>query len=159
MPTHDVSTYFSSIVYICVFMCFMCRCICVCVCDAGGGKTTQVKILAGELEPTAGELVKSSKDLRVSFLRQEFVDELVMERSLKDELVSVFVDEAKILSELQACEVSSWPRILRNSIIVETDIDCSTTIHKDAVAHTPAHPLFDLCRQVYVCRARISLDV
>lgn len=73
----------------------------------GGGKTTQVKILAGDLQPTAGEVVKSSKDLRVAFLRQEFVDELVMERSLKEELTSVFTEEAGILSGLQACEVSA----------------------------------------------------
>ncbi|CAM9204206.1 unnamed protein product [Ectocarpus sp. 8 AP-2014] len=70
----------------------------------GGGKTTQVKILAGDLEPTAGEVIKSSKDLRVAFLRQEFVDELVMERSLKDELISVFTEEADILAALQRCE-------------------------------------------------------
>lgn len=72
----------------------------------GGGKTTQVKILAGEIEPTAGEVVKSSKDLRVAFLRQEFVDELVMERSLKEELTSVFVEETTILDGIAACEVS-----------------------------------------------------
>lgn len=71
----------------------------------GGGKTTQVKILAGDLEPTAGEVIKSSKELRVAFLRQEFVDELVMERSLKDELISVFTEEADILAALQRCEV------------------------------------------------------
>eukprot|EP00752_Nemacystus_decipiens_P018281 g16401.t1 len=70
----------------------------------GGGKTTQVKILAGDLEPTAGEVIKSSKDLRVAFLRQEFVDELLMERSLKEELISVFTEEAAILTALQECE-------------------------------------------------------
>lgn len=73
----------------------------------GGGKTTQMKILAGELEPTAGEVVKSSKDLRVAFLRQEFVDELVMERSLKDEMASVFTEGARLLRDLQQCEVRS----------------------------------------------------
>lgn len=78
-----------------------------CTSNIGGGKTTQVKILAGELQPTAGEVVKSSKDLRVAFLRQEFVDELVMERSLKDELISVFTEEAQVLAELQLCEVRS----------------------------------------------------
>ncbi len=71
----------------------------------GGGKTTQVKILAGDLEPTAGEVIKSSKDLSVAFLRQEFVDELVMERSLKEELISVFTEEAAVLAALQECEV------------------------------------------------------
>lgn len=72
----------------------------------GGGKTTQVKILAGDLQPTAGEVVKSAKDLRVAFLRQEFVDELVMARSLKEELISVFTEESAILTALQGCEVS-----------------------------------------------------
>lgn len=61
--------------------------------------------MAGDLEPTAGEVIKSSKDLRVAFLRQEFVDELVMERSLKEELISVFTEEAAILEALQGCEV------------------------------------------------------
>lgn len=83
-----------------------------CVLVAGGGKTTQVKILAGDLEPTAGEVIKSSKDLRVAFLRQEFVDELVMERSLKEELISVFTEEAATLAALQACEVCERPHLV-----------------------------------------------
>lgn len=68
-----------------------------------------MKILAGDLEPTAGEVIKSSKDLRVAFLRQEFVDELVMERSLKEELISVFTEEAATLAALQECEVCAPP--------------------------------------------------
>jgi hypothetical protein len=32
-------------------------------------------------------VVKSSNDLRISFLRQEFVDELVLSRTLKEELM------------------------------------------------------------------------
>ena len=67
----------------------------------GGGKTTQLKILDGELEPTAGDVVKSTSDLRVSVLRQEFVDELVMTRSLKEEFMSVFKEENEILSGLR----------------------------------------------------------
>ncbi|CAM9557427.1 unnamed protein product [Discosporangium mesarthrocarpum] len=70
----------------------------------GGGKTTQIKILAGDLQPTAGEVIKSAKDVRVAFLRQEFVDELVMERTLKEEMQSVFEEEAAILAALSACE-------------------------------------------------------
>lgn len=38
----------------------------------------------------AGEVVKSNRDMRIALLRQEFVDELIMERSLKDEFLSVF---------------------------------------------------------------------
>lgn len=58
----------------------------------------------GELEPTTGDVAKSSKDLRVAMLRQEFVDELVMDRTLKEEFMSVFVEETQILDDLRAAE-------------------------------------------------------
>jgi len=70
----------------------------------GAGKTTQLRILAGELEPTTGDVVKSSKDLRVAMLRQEFVDELVPTRTLKEEFMSVFEEENAILEDLRAVE-------------------------------------------------------
>ncbi len=37
----------------------------------GEGKSTQIRILAGDIEPTTGEIVKSSKGLRTALLRQE----------------------------------------------------------------------------------------
>ncbi len=37
----------------------------------GKGKTTQVRMLAGDIEPTTGEIVKSGKKLRTALLRQE----------------------------------------------------------------------------------------
>jgi ATPase subunit of ABC transporter with duplicated ATPase domains len=64
---------------------------------AGGGKTTMMRVLAEELEPTTGDLVKSSKSLRIAFLRQEFVDELDMNRGLKDELLASFTRENALL--------------------------------------------------------------
>lgn len=70
----------------------------------GAGKTTQLRILAGELEPTTGDVVKSSKDLRVAILRQEFIDELVLDRTLREELLSVFEKENKVLQELKEVE-------------------------------------------------------
>jgi len=66
----------------------------------GGGKTTQLRILSGELEATTGDIIKSSADLKLAFLRQEFVDELISTRTLKEELLSVFTEEAAILKEL-----------------------------------------------------------
>jgi ATPase subunit of ABC transporter with duplicated ATPase domains len=72
----------------------------------GSGKTTQIRILAGELEPTYGDVVKSSKDLRVAVLRQEFVDELIPERTLKEELLSVFATENAILEEIKETEAA-----------------------------------------------------
>jgi ATPase subunit of ABC transporter with duplicated ATPase domains len=73
-------------------------------CTTATGKTTQIRILAGELEPTTGDVVKSSKDLRVAVLRQEFVDELVPERTLQEEFMSVFAEENQILQDLKAAE-------------------------------------------------------
>ena len=70
----------------------------------GAGKTTQLRIMAGELEPTTGDVVKSSKTLRVAMLRQEFVDELVLTRTLREEMLSVFDEENKILQELKETE-------------------------------------------------------
>jgi len=70
----------------------------------GAGKTTQLRIMAGELEPTTGDVVKSSKDLRVAMLRQEFIDELVPMRTLKEEMMSVFEEENRILEEIKTNE-------------------------------------------------------
>eukprot|EP00980_Cylindrotheca_fusiformis_P014895 scaffold4062_cov137-Cylindrotheca_fusiformis.AAC.1 len=70
----------------------------------GAGKTTQLRILAGELEPTTGDVVKSSVDLRTAILRQEFVDELVKDRTLKEEFMSVFEEENRILQDMKETE-------------------------------------------------------
>ncbi|CAJ1948138.1 unnamed protein product [Cylindrotheca closterium] len=70
----------------------------------GAGKTTQLRILSGELEPTTGDVVKSSGSLRTAILRQEFVDELVKERTLKEEFISVFEEENQIIKDLKEVE-------------------------------------------------------
>ena len=70
----------------------------------GAGKTTQLRILAGELEPTAGDVVKSSKDLRVAMLRQEFIDEIDLTRTLREEFMAVFTEEADIMNSLREAE-------------------------------------------------------
>jgi ATPase subunit of ABC transporter with duplicated ATPase domains len=63
----------------------------------GGGKSTQLKILSGEIEPTTGDVIKSSPNLRIAFLRQEFIDQLNLQNSLRQELLSSFVEEQQIL--------------------------------------------------------------
>lgn len=70
----------------------------------GGGKTTQLRILAGEVEPTTGDVVKSSRNLRVAFLRQEFVDELVETNTLREELYTAFEEERALLKAISDCE-------------------------------------------------------
>ena len=60
--------------------------------------------MANKLESTTGDVVKSSGDLRTAMLRQEFVDELIKERTLKEEFMSVFVEENQIVSDLKDAE-------------------------------------------------------
>ncbi len=71
----------------------------------GAGKTSQLKVLAGIIEPTTGTVVKSSKNLRTAFLRQEFIDELVLTRQLKDELYASFEEEQQLLKDIAQCEI------------------------------------------------------
>jgi len=70
----------------------------------GAGKTTQLKILNNEMEPDVGNVIASKNGLRVSTLRQEFVDDLVMTRTLTEELMSGFIDEIKVMNDLEECE-------------------------------------------------------
>jgi len=70
----------------------------------GCGKTTMVRILAGDVEPTAGTIVKSSQSLRVAFLKQEFTDELVPSQTLRDEFKSVFGGALSTLAALADAE-------------------------------------------------------
>jgi len=58
----------------------------------GAGKTTQLRVLAGEVELDEGEIVRSSKDIKVAFLRQEFREELDEKRTLKEEMLSIFTE-------------------------------------------------------------------
>ncbi|EGB06701.1 hypothetical protein AURANDRAFT_28694 [Aureococcus anophagefferens] len=70
----------------------------------GGGKTTQLKVLAGELEPAGGDVVLSRADVKIAYLRQEFSESLDLARTLREELASVFVEEAAVLADLDAME-------------------------------------------------------
>ncbi|KAA8497333.1 ABC transporter F family member 2 [Porphyridium purpureum] len=53
----------------------------------GCGKSTQLKMIAGELEPSSGAVVRSSDRTRMAVLRQEFVEELDNCRTLGEELL------------------------------------------------------------------------
>ena len=51
----------------------------------GAGKSTQLKIINGEIEPTSGEVVRPNS-LKIAYLTQEF--EVVPSRTLREELRS-----------------------------------------------------------------------
>jgi ATP-binding cassette, subfamily F, member 3 len=53
----------------------------------GAGKSTQLKIIAGEMEPTAGEVIKPAS-LRIAYLTQEF--EVDPDRKVRDEFWRAF---------------------------------------------------------------------
>jgi ATP-binding cassette subfamily F protein 3 len=53
----------------------------------GAGKSTQLKIIAGEIEPTAGEVIRPSS-LHVAYLNQEF--DVDPTRTVREELWTVF---------------------------------------------------------------------
>lgn len=72
--------------------------------ENGCGKTTQLRVIAGLVETTSGEVVKSSSKTKASFLRQEFIDELDPTRTLREEFASAFVEEMKLLSDYEQCE-------------------------------------------------------
>jgi len=72
----------------------------------GAGKTTQLRVLAGELELDSGEIVKSSADIKVAFLRQEFREELRDDRSLRDEMLSVFSEVLSLRARYDEAEAA-----------------------------------------------------
>jgi ATP-binding cassette subfamily F protein 3 len=53
----------------------------------GAGKSTQLKIIAGEIEPTAGEIIRPSS-LHIAYLTQEF--EVDPSRTVREEFWTVF---------------------------------------------------------------------
>eukprot|EP00177_Eucheuma_denticulatum_P006286 GFKZ01011465.1.p1 GENE.GFKZ01011465.1~~GFKZ01011465.1.p1 ORF type:complete len:994 (-),score=231.79 GFKZ01011465.1:481-3462(-) len=72
--------------------------------ENGCGKTTQLRIIAGLMEPSSGEVLRSSERVKASFLRQEFVDELDPTRTLREEFYSAFSEESQLLREYNQCE-------------------------------------------------------
>ncbi len=63
----------------------------------GAGKTTQLKIIAGEIEPTSGQVVRPAS-LNIAYLTQEF--EVDPTRTVREEFWTVFVEANKIQESL-----------------------------------------------------------
>ncbi|WP_088893833.1 ABC-F family ATP-binding cassette domain-containing protein [Leptolyngbya ohadii] len=67
----------------------------------GAGKSTQLKIIAGEMEPTSGEIIRPSS-LRIAYLTQEF--DVKVERTVKDEMWRAFQEANETHEALQGIQ-------------------------------------------------------
>lgn len=65
----------------------------------GTGKTTQFKIIMGEVEASSGEVFKP-KDARIAYLTQEF--EINPDNTVRDELLTAFTEAHEVKSALNA---------------------------------------------------------
>ncbi|AFY72462.1 ATPase component of ABC transporters with duplicated ATPase domain [Synechococcus sp. PCC 7502] len=63
----------------------------------GAGKSTQLKIIAGEIEPTSGQIIRPSS-LKIAYLTQEF--EVDPSRTVKNEFWRVFTEANEAQAEL-----------------------------------------------------------
>ncbi|CAE8626429.1 unnamed protein product [Polarella glacialis] len=70
----------------------------------GCGKTTQLKVLTGEITPEEGSIHLSRPDIKMAVLSQGFVDDLVPERSLREELLAAVPKQEQILRDLKEVE-------------------------------------------------------
>jgi len=67
----------------------------------GSGKSTQLKIIAGEIEPTAGEVIKPAS-LHIAYLTQEF--EVDPSRTVREEFWTVFKEANEVQQGLAEVE-------------------------------------------------------
>uniref|UniRef100_A0A5B6ZGA3 Putative ABC transporter F family member 5 n=1 Tax=Davidia involucrata TaxID=16924 RepID=A0A5B6ZGA3_DAVIN len=65
----------------------------------GAGKTTQLRIIAGQEEPDSGNVIKAKPNMKISFLSQEF--EVSMTRTVREEFMSAFKEEMEIAARLE----------------------------------------------------------
>ena len=63
----------------------------------GAGKSTQLKIITGEVEPTAGEVIRPSS-LYIAYLTQEFEVDLI--RTVREEFWTVFEEANRVQQSL-----------------------------------------------------------
>ncbi|MCS6813300.1 MAG: ATP-binding cassette domain-containing protein [Cyanobacteria bacterium] len=64
----------------------------------GAGKSTQLKIIAGEIEPSSGEIIRPAS-LRIAYLTQEF--DVDPSRTVRDELWRAFAEANQVHEALQ----------------------------------------------------------
>eukprot|EP00271_Cylindrocystis_brebissonii_P008105 TRINITY_DN22134_c0_g1_i1.p1 TRINITY_DN22134_c0_g1~~TRINITY_DN22134_c0_g1_i1.p1 ORF type:complete len:766 (+),score=152.08 TRINITY_DN22134_c0_g1_i1:237-2534(+) len=69
----------------------------------GAGKTTQLKIITGEIEADSGAVLKAKPNMKISYLTQEF--EVVPSRTVREEFLSAFAEQMEISRKLEQVQV------------------------------------------------------
>jgi len=65
----------------------------------GAGKTTQLQILMGNMDPDAGEVIKSRRNLNIAYLNQEF--DINPDRTVREELASAYEEGMAVLQRTE----------------------------------------------------------
>ncbi|KAJ1412888.1 P-loop containing nucleoside triphosphate hydrolase [Sesbania bispinosa] len=65
----------------------------------GAGKTTQLRIIAGQEDPDSGNVIKAKPNMKVAFLSQEF--EVSPSKTVREEFLSAFKEEMEIAGKLE----------------------------------------------------------
>jgi ATPase subunit of ABC transporter with duplicated ATPase domains len=60
----------------------------------GAGKTTQLQIIMGKLQPDAGEVIKAKRNMKIAYLAQEF--DVVPTRTVREEFYSVYEKQRQV---------------------------------------------------------------
>jgi ATP-binding cassette subfamily F protein 3 len=83
----------------------------------GAGKSTQMKIIMGEIEPTEGAIIRAN-ELRIAHLTQEF--DVVPTRTVREEMWTVFVEANAIQDEMNEI----------HHLMEQPDADLDNLIHR-----------------------------
>ncbi|GAB2282944.1 ABC transporter F member 5 [Dionaea muscipula] len=65
----------------------------------GAGKTTQLRIIAGQEVPDSGNVIKAKENMKIVFLSQEF--EVSLTRTVREEFLSAFKEQMEIAGRLE----------------------------------------------------------
>lgn len=57
----------------------------------GAGKTTQLQIITGALQPDAGNVIKAKENMRIAYLTQEF--DVTPSNTVREEFMSAFGEQ------------------------------------------------------------------
>jgi ATP-binding cassette subfamily F protein 3 len=82
----------------------------------GAGKSTQLKIIAGEMEPTSGEIIRPNS-LHIAYLTQEF--EVDPSRTVREEFWTVFTEAneaqqtlAKVQRQMETADMTEMDKLI-----------------------------------------------